>query len=229
MSPTTNVEMSVLWQQRTFVDRALPGTNLQEDGPSTYVVAARAMWQWQPNVLVVPVFKWYSYDLSAKDLVANTSSDNSLSGWQIGAAGNWTLGSNDLFVLGATFAQNKVEQQDAVFGSLLGPPGGGGKETLTESLSPVIFAALEAHVNSWLTARFGASKAATHNVKDESGTDTIKETDSPFAMNLGAGMKFGPLQIDAILNNFFPHVGPYFLSGITAGPMFPKVTITYPW
>jgi len=66
------------------------GVTVEQDNPGTYELAGRAMWQWQPNVVVVPVFKWYSYDLSTVDPVAGTD-DNSLTGWQLGAAGNWTL------------------------------------------------------------------------------------------------------------------------------------------
>ncbi len=78
----------------------------------------------QPNLLVVPVFKFYSYDLGRQTNVGGTitSFDNSLKGWQLGAAGNWTLGSNDLFVLGMTFANNSYSTQQDLFGLTAGAP-----------------------------------------------------------------------------------------------------------
>jgi len=229
LSPTSNVEASVLWQNRTYNLKDTTGTFIAEEGgPTTYQFAARAMWQWQPNIMVVPVFKWYSYDLSTKatgtapgGTPAGTplvTEDNSLKGWQVGAAGNWTLGSNDLFVLGATFAQNKVELSNSSF-------------TETETYSPQLFAALETHVNSWLTLRFGANKGAWYKIEDQDNTvpSNVKFSGSDFNMRLGAGVKVGNLQLDAILNDDFPNNLPYFISGNTTSDMFTKVTATYPW
>src|SRR5262249_11578681 len=120
VNPTSTFEASILWQNRTFENTTSPiggATNISEDSPTTYEFAARLLWQWQPNVLVVPVFKWYSFDLSTKTTTggATTAADNTLKGWQLGAAGNWTLNQNDLFVLGLTFAHNAVEQDVPLF------------------------------------------------------------------------------------------------------------------
>ncbi|TMQ71208.1 MAG: hypothetical protein E6K80_06255 [Candidatus Eisenbacteria bacterium] len=146
MSPTMNVEANVLYQSRSFEVHDTTGATITEaDGKSAFQLAARAWWQWQPNVMIVPVFKWYSYDLSTT--TGPTAADNSLKGWQVGLAGNWTVGSNDLFVLGATFAQNKIEQEVDLFGA------GFAVGNITETFTPQVFAALETHVNSWLTLR----------------------------------------------------------------------------
>lgn len=230
LSPTTNVEANVLWQSRTYLLKDTTGTLVAEEGgPTTYQFAARAMWQWQPNIMVVPVFKWYSYDLSTKVTGAVASppfpagtplvtEENTLKGWQVGAAGNWALGSNDLFVFGADFAQNKVEQANSTV-------------TLTETYAPQIFAALETHVNSWLTLRFGANKGAWYSIetKDNTVPATIKLKGSDFNMRLGAGVKVGNLQLDAILHDDFPNNLPFFISGTETADMFTKVTATYPW
>ena len=181
-------------------------------------------WQWEPNVMVVPVFKWYSYNLSTNFPAPGPgATDNTLKGWQIGAAGNWTVGSNDLFVLGLTFAQNKIEQEVDLFGA------GFAVGNITETFTPQVFAALETHVNSWLTLRFGANKGAWHRTEfEDTGTPTdLIIHDSPFNMRLGAGVKVGSLQLDAILNDAFPHNGLNFISGNVTSPMFPKVTATY--
>jgi len=230
LSPTANIEANILYQSRTYSLKDTTGTLVAEEGgPSTYQVSARAMWQWQPTIMVVPVFKYYKYDLSTKVTGAVTSppfppgtplvtEDNSLKGWQVGAAGNWTLGSNDLFVLGATVAQNKVELSNSSFEE-------------TETYMPQLFAALETHVNSWLTLRFGANKGAWYKIEDKDNTvpSTVKFSGSDFNMNLGAGVKVGNLQLDAILNSDFPNNLPYFISGNTTSDMFTKVTATYPW
>ncbi len=240
VNPQTSLEFSFLYQARTFENSTNTGTPAtsfvyEDDGPASYMAAARAMWQWTSNCQVMPVFKWYSYDLSITQNAGGTvtSASNKLSGWQLGAAGNWQLGSNDLFVLGLTFAQNKVEQEADIFG-LAGALGWDQNENFeaTESLTPQVFAALETHVNPWLTLRFGANKGAISKLKAE-GTDggpgnpvSTETSLSTFNMNIGAGVKVGTLQFDAILaNNFYQNLG-WVGSGINQS-YFPKVTATY--
>jgi len=230
INPNTNAEFSLLWQKRTF-EVTSPAAKDENDGSATYVLAGRAFWQWQPNVMVVPVLKWYSYDLSTKTSAGGGASfDNSLKGWQAGVAGNWTLGQNDLFVLGMTFAENKVEEEAPV----LGPPVGfadfdiaSGK--ITETIAPQLFAALETHVNSWLTLRFGATKGAYTKLKfedDVAGT-TAKVTYAPFHMSLGTGVKLGALQLDAVLNDSFPQTLGGMFSNTADYVAFNRVTATY--
>jgi len=228
LSPTSQLEFSVLYQTRTYEISDTLGATAEEDGPTTYQIAARAWWQWQPNVVVVPVFKWYSYDLSTVDPVAGTD-DNSLTGWQVGAAGNWTLGSNDLFVLGVAFGGNNVDQEATVIGipSPIGTVSTVGE--INETYMPLVFAALETHVNNWLTLRFGANKMAFHHAKIEDNTvpGTFEFSDSPFNMSIGAGVKVGTLQLDAVVNDDFPRNGLYLFSGAVTTSLFPKVTATY--
>jgi hypothetical protein len=237
MSPTSNVELGLLWQDRSWLlDDPVGGTRDEQDGSTALQLAGRAMWQWQPNIMVVPVFKWYQFDVGQKTTTGATTTtfDNTRKGWQIGAAGNWTLGSNDLFVLGVNVAQNKIKQQQDVFNL-----GIGDTLEITESFLPQVFAALETHVNSWLTVRFGANKGVQQKFKvEEPNGNSVELTNanfrtpnivSNFNMHLGAGVKFGNLQIDAILADRFPNNLPYFISGNSTSNMFTKVTATYPF
>jgi hypothetical protein len=222
MGSNTNAEVSVLWESRTYEVRDTLGADLfKDDGPTTWQFAGRMFWQWQPNVMVVPVFKYTKYDLS--DKTPAQSFDNSITAWQAGMAGNWTLGSNDLFVLGLTFAQNKLDQQRDVLGI------GFGNGTVTETFTPEIFAALETHINPWLTLRFGADKGAWHSVKfeDKDTPSSTRFENSPFFMTLGAGIKLGTLQLDAVLNDHIAQNGLYLLSGSANTPLASKVTATY--
>ena len=227
MSPSTNVDLAAHYSTRDFEVHDTTGVMLaQSDGSTSYQVAARMWWQWQPNVMVVPVFKYYSYDLSTNlPAPGPGSTKNTLKGWQAGVAGNWTVGSNDLFVLGMTFAQNKLEQEADVFG--LGFANG----DVTETFTPQLFAALETHVNNWLTLRFGGNKGSFYSleVNDNSTPGSFTIHSAPFNMTIGAGVKLGTLQLDAIMNNSFPHNGLYFLSGNPTSPVFSKVTATYPF
>jgi hypothetical protein len=233
MNPETNIEIGALYQTRTFENGVSPlgpaDSRATEDGPTTYQVSARAMWESQPNLMVVPVVKLYSFDLGNKVTTATGSASvaNSLKGYSVGVAGNWTLGANDLFVLGATFAQNKIEQEEDLFG-IAGGLGTSDSLDVTETISPQVFMALETNVNPWLTLRMGATKGviSTAKIEDRTRSTTQTFTDSPFEMNIGAGVKLGTLQLDAILNTIFPHTLGWLGSGI-ANVYFPKVTATY--
>jgi len=236
MNPNTMVELAFDWQNRTFENSTPAGGGLndlnEDDSPTTYSLSGRAFWQWQPNVMLVPVAKWFTYDLSRKVTPAGGTPvlfDNTMRGWQVGVAGNWTLGTDDLFVLGVTFAGNKVEQQEDLFG-IAGGFGTGDTLTVTETLAPQVFAALETHVNNWLTLRFGANQGAFTKLKVEdqgaSGAN-IETTASPFNMNIGAGVKVGTLQLDIVLEDTFPHTFGGWFSQISNYVSFPKVTATY--
>ncbi len=243
VNPNTNVELGLLYQTRTWENTTAPiggATNGSEDSPTSYLFAARAMWQWQPNVMVTPVFRWYSYDLSRKSVTGGATStfDNTLKGWQVGVAGNWALGTNDLMVWGLDFIQNKAEQIDPLF-SFAGVAGADqDSTTVTESVSPRMFAALETHVNSWLTLRMGASKGAYSKFKNEptrTTTNQVTTTGTTFEMSLGCGVKVGTLQFDAEMANQSYQYAHGFFGGTSGGGSspgsgyFPRVTATYPF
>src|SRR5262249_24969256 len=58
MSPSTNVDIAALYQNRDFEVKDTTNVTLQKaDGSASYQLAARMFWQWQPNVMVVPVVK----------------------------------------------------------------------------------------------------------------------------------------------------------------------------
>lgn len=237
MNQNTSVELSGLLESRTFensvVNPAPPPAAFsnKEDGGSTYQLAGRMMWQWTPSVMVTPVVKIYSFDLSRVQSVPApaASFSNKLSGWQVGAAGNWTVGTSDLFVLGATFAQNRLEEAEDLFG-YAAAFGANPNMKLTETLTPQVFAALETHINRWLTLRFGANKGAFQKTKVENQgaapAFTREVSISSFRMNLGAGVKVGTLQLDAIMANNFPQTLGWLGSG-NSQVYFPKVTATY--
>ncbi len=250
MNDKTQVELSLLWQTRTFENSTSPGNKFEDNGGSNYMVGGRIMHKCTGNMTVVPVFKFYNFDLSEKQTVAGTTTsyDNTIKGWQIGAAGNWQIGSNDMFVLGATFAQNTLDQENDVLGMLgtansyaIGGPFNP-KLKATETTYPEIFMSLETQVNPWLTIRMGATKGTWHTVKIEGKTgpiatavdETITIKDSPFDMNAGCGIKLGSLQFDAVLDNlFFTNPFAQLLGNSEANywysEVFPKVSATYRW
>lgn len=244
MNASTSAEVSLLYQNRTFEISSGPSSKYTDDGGTTYMFAGRMMWKWQPNVMVVPVVKFYSFDLSQKNVAGATTTtfDNSLKGWQAGVAGNWALGSNDLFVLGATVAQNKIDVTSDPFNLNNGVLSGFGfsdEFEATETFMPQVFMSLESQVNSWLTLRFGANKGVIHTYKvkdNETGANqTLTLKDSPFNMAMGASVKAGALTFDAVLdNNFYNNPIAQLMGADNANffwddTAFNKVSVTYTW
>lgn len=252
MSEKTMVEGTVLYQMRSF-ENGHTGTGAfkySDDGGANYLVSLRATHKCTANMTMMPVFKYYAFDLSNKYAPTGSPSvthENTVKGWQVGAAGNWTIGSNDLFVLGATVAQNKLDQQEDLFGVQnfadglsFGANAYNDTLTATETMMPELFMALETQVNGWLTLRFGANKVAFHTVKVDghNGTGTAKVADvltlrdSPFGMAAGAGVKLGSLKFDAVLtNNFYndPFGTVLQADNSNFGSPFTKVSATYNW
>ncbi len=223
LNPNSHAELSFLYQSRTFTTPLGGGAKQTEDGAGAYLFSARMLWQWEPNVLVVPVFKYASYDLSYKydPTTAGVANDRQWRSWSAGIAGNWTLNQNDLFVAGVTFASNVDDQKTNKF-------------KYTESQMPSVFAALETHVNPWLTIRFGARKTMFYSNKFEDNNtprvaNDTKENSSTFSFNTGAGIKVGTLQFDGVLaQDFFNNPGSYLpTNSFSDFPLFPKITATY--
>ena len=220
MSSNTDIELSGLFQNRSF-----KGTNIntpdaaKDDGGSTYQLAGRAMMKAGGNLVVIPVAKLYSFDLSEVDAAALKTTQK-LTGWQFGMSGDWSIGSDDLFILGAQFVGNHLEQT----------VGAGAKSDGKETFYPNVFMGLETHVNSWLTLRFGAQNAMMYSIKSESGSPVVTQTQKlhSFDFNMGAGVKVGSLAFDATLNPQFWNnpVSGTFNNGVGPSP-FPRVSATY--
>jgi len=220
MNPNTDVELAGDFQNRSFKGaNAVTPDAAADDGGSTYLVALRAWMKGGANVMWVPVARIYSFDLSSVDAAA-VATDAKLSGWEVGGAGNWSIGSDDLFILGVQIVGNHAEST----------VGANPKNEVNETFYPNAFMALETHVNSWLTLRFGAQNAVLYSLKNETGapvvTTTIKQ--HVFDFSMGAGVKLGSLMLDATLANDFWNnpVGAVFNNGLGTNP-FPRVSATY--
>jgi hypothetical protein len=220
MNPNTDVEVAGDFQNRSF-----KGSNINtpdaaaDNGGSTYLVAARAFVKGGANVMWVPVGRIYSFDLSEVNNAA-VNTDRKLSGWEVGGAGNWSIGSDDLFVLGLNVVGNHFEQT----------VGTGAKNETNETFYPNAFAGIETHVNSWLTLRFGAQNAVLYSIKNEQGNPTVTQTikQHVFSYNMGAGVKLSSLMLDATLAPGFWNnpVSGVWNNGLGGAP-FPRVSATY--
>lgn len=219
MSSNTDVEVAGLFQNRTFKNPTAVAPNpTEDDGGTTYMLSGRAMMKGGNNLMLVPVAKIYSFDLSRVDAAA-VKTDSKLSGWQFGLAGNWSLNSDDLFVLGGNIMGDKITQQ----------VGAAAEQSSQQTYYPNVFMGLETHVNSWLAVRFGAQNAMLYSLKNENlgpATETVK--DHRFTFNLGASAKLGSLAVDATLTPQFWNnpVSATFNNGLGNAP-FSRVSATY--
>ena len=222
MNENTDVELSGIFQNRSF-----SGTDFNtpdaagDDGGTTYQLAGRMMMKSSGNLMWMPVAKYYSFDLSSVDAgTPAVTTDSKLTGWQAGIAGNWSIGSDDLLVLGVQFVGNRVESTTGTLPT----------QEISESYYPNAFAALETHVNSWLTLRFGAQNAVLYSLKTDLGNPLVTNTFKrhAFSYNMGAGTKLGSLMLDATLANSFWNnpVSATWNNGLGANP-FPRVSATY--
>ncbi len=153
MNSNTDVEIAGDFQNRSFkASPGNPGSTAADDGGSTYLVSGRAMMKAGGNLMWVPVARFYSFDLSSIDAAA-VATDEKLNGWEVGGAGNWSIGSDDLFILGLQLVGNKHETT----------VGTNPTTTDRETFYPNAFMGLESHVNNWLTVRFGAQNAVLYS------------------------------------------------------------------
>lgn len=222
MNEDTDVEIGALFQNRSFSgDNINSPSTAGDDGGTTFMLSGRAMMKSSGNLMWVPVIKYYSFDLSSVDAsVPAVTTDAKLTGWQAGIAGNWSIGSDDLLVLGLNFVGNRIESTTAPNPT----------QEITENYYPNSFAALETHVNSWLTLRFGAQNAVLYSLKQETGSPVVTVTDKrhAFTYNMGAGTKIGSLMLDATLSSGFWNnpVSGVWNNGLGTDP-FPRVSATY--
>ena len=233
LNENTLIEVGVLGQNRSFDDGDAPADET-DDGGTAYLVAARAWMKRGGNMTLVPVAKLWAIDQSTTTTDGTVSVSDKLSGWQVGAAGNWTIGQDDLYVLGAQLVGNQEEV---------------GTDTFSESLMPNIFMALETHLNPWLTFRCGAQQSVFATYKEETPGVTTTDKHSDFTFMMGTTVKIGSLQFDAVLdpaffnnpfaqltgstNAMFEGISPYgglsAQGGPTNGTVFPQVSLTYTW
>lgn len=231
MNENTSLEIAAHFQSRTFDEGDAVG-DLSEDGGAAMLLAGRAWMKSGTNLTLVPVVKWWSIDQSSTDGV--TTFDEKWSGWQAGLAGNWAVGQNDLFILGANIAGNKIDYGDP---------------EITETLTPNLFMALETQLNPWLTFRLGAQQQVYSTFKQDDGVTTQTTKYSDFSWAMGTSVKMGNVMFDAqldplFLNNPFGQLlgstngiyegvyhGPSFgtAGSPTSGTVFPQVSLTYTW
>lgn len=200
----------------------------ESDGSFGLAVNARAQYAISDNSYLVPVFNYWTMDVSNKltDGVApgnDFEAENTVSGWSFGLAESWVLRTDDLVTLGLQFGQEEVEYGD------VRPLGGPFEATYTTT--PMLFGSAEVNATNWMKVRVGASKAFSSQLEySNTGTgDDIELTDAPFGYAVGMGFRIGGrLDLDAVVNQDFAFTGSWGASGNEETP-FSRLSATYRW
>ena len=121
MNPTTNLEIGLQYQNRTWLQRC-PGPQGTEDDGSSAVPRWRPVpcGSGSPTSWSCRCSEYYNFDLGEKFTPTGgptTKFDNSRKGWQIGTAGQLDAGlERPVRARSRPFAQNKLDQQEDLFG-----------------------------------------------------------------------------------------------------------------
>ena len=223
---------------------------VEDKGEPSYGVTARGFFSMADGKTLVPMVAYAKYDgsweIQSADPDDEDSADETITLMRAGLGYKVDVGS--WFMLGLGFSQWKAEGE---YDYAMATPDPDWIESyeLTTSTMPFFFGCLETPVRNWLTVRFGAVKRLVKEelVVTSVGGDKIEVTtkngvipdeirdgfdlnlpcfEEPFVFSMGVGFKFGDLDIDATLNQFYPFTGMYWLSGVDEVP-FGRISATY--
>ena len=166
---------------------------------------------------------------------STTAADSSLKGWQAGAAGNWTLGTNDPVRLRPHLRSEHASSDDtplAAYPTGFGPFSTRLGQGHRDDRRPQAFAALAVHINNWLTLRFrrDARWSSDHQVRGPGDRPHRRgEGVSVPRCRSARASKLGSLQLDGVFNDSFPQTLGGFFSNTADYVSFTRVTVTYPF
>jgi len=188
------------------------GTAITErDAGSDLGANARYLWAYNNMVTLVPAIEVNQMKISVTN----------------GPESKWTdidlgLGCNTVplqgteFISSLGFMFNKYEVTDAA-----------GTKTTDNAWStiPYVKTGADIQVKNWLMFRVGATKYIVQTMENK--LTNVKNTNSNFMYNIGAGIMLGDVQFDCEVDNDWLNAGPYLLSGENNGDMFTKISFKY--
>lgn len=228
----------------------------EDKGNMSYNVNGRGFLKVAENISLVPIFGYSKYDygfkIKSEDPLDEDSADETLTNLRGGVGLKVDVGS--WFMVGVGLSQSKQEVS-AEYAAPVPPAADIQTLTFKSNAYPFLFGCLETEVKDWLTVRIGAKKNMVNEtaeltfvgpgvesieyksmnglIPDVLREDVFNSTgirlpvfNEPFTFSLGVGLKFGDLDIDATMNDFYPFTGLYFLSGVEEIP-FSRISATY--
>jgi len=232
-----------------------PRTTYEDKGNASFSIIGRGFFNVAENISLVPLFGYNKYDYSFKVkseiASAEDSADETLTNWRGGLGLKVDVGSWFMVGIGVSQSKQDVSAEYAVAPA----PTALNTLVFKSTAAPFLFGCLETELKDWLTVRFGAKKVLVNEdaeitfvgpgvdpvqyksengmIPDELRSDVFSATgvrlpffNEPFVFSLGVGFKFGDLDIDATMNDFYPFTGMYWLSGVEEIP-FSRISATY--
>ncbi len=168
---------------------------------------------------IIPYAAYQAIDLSSKETVAGSSTEITRlqTNTKVGVGFNLAPFEEHRVILGVAYKQSVTKIDEPGFDS-----------TVTQRLLPEFFGGIESQIRPWLVARVGMAKSLSeHTTEIANGIQsTLTQKGSPFDLQVGCGLRFGPLSFDGVLQEDFRYTGGYLLSG-QENPIFTRVSATY--
>lgn len=206
---------------RTFAFTFQQGDNFsfENDNDMSTSFSARFFYNLNDYASIVPFAAYRTVDLSSEE-ISGASSINVKrlqTITEIGAGFNLAPFEESRVILGIAYRQSVTQLQYPAADS-----------TVTERSMPGLFGGIESQIRPWITVRAGLTKSLTiETVELENGIRseyTFKR--SPFDLQVGCGLRFGPLEFDGAFHENLRYTGGFLLSG-EENPVFTRVSATY--
>ncbi|MCX5800506.1 MAG: hypothetical protein NTX17_03885 [Candidatus Eisenbacteria bacterium] len=229
---------------------------IQDAGNASYGFRGRGFFNVAENITLVPMVGYSKYDwgweITSTVPDDEDSGDQALTTMTGGLGVKVDVGS--MFMIGVGFSQTKATT-DFTYAEAAPAASYPETFEFTSTAAPFLFGCLETPIRDWLTVRFGAQKKLVNEKMTlefvgpgyekwdfttkngvipsefrtyvyEDGGVTMPYFNEPFTFSLGVGFKFGNLDIDATMNDYYPFTGMYWLSGVASTP-FSRISATY--
>jgi hypothetical protein len=180
---------------------------------------ARLFYNLNDYTSIIPYAAYGTEDLSSEEMAgASTINVKRLRTiTKVGAGFNLAPFEENRIIIGVAYRQSVAEVSDTTSDS-----------TITEQSIPELLGGIESEICSWLTIRAGFTKSLNRQtIELQNGIRSVHTfKSSPFDLQVGCALHFGPLELDGVLCEDFRYTGGYLLSG-EENPLFTKVSATY--
>ncbi|MCK4397028.1 hypothetical protein KAW96_10630 [candidate division WOR-3 bacterium] len=168
---------------------------------------------------LIPFFTYSTLDLSSKEIAGSITTEikRITTTKRAGVGINLMPFQENRIIIGVLYNTKVFEKTSVDYDT-----------TVMDNNIPVIVCGIESELKSWFIVRAGIRKSLLiRKVESSDGINSVMtEKDTPFKLNVGFGIRFGSLEVDAIINEDLPFTYGYFISG-KENPVFTKVSATY--
>lgn len=214
------VELSAGAKNYIFTYKTGDDFTFENDNKISQDFSGRFFYYLNDYLSLIPFFSYSKLDLSSKQSPAPISQveiERITKTTRAGIGANMLPFEENRIIIGVIYNSTVYEKSCVAYDT-----------TITNNSIPEIVSGIESELKSWLIVRAGIKKSLLINkVESSNGIKSIiTEKYAPFKLNLGLGIRFGSLELDAVINEDLPFTYGYFISG-EENPIFTKVSATY--